>query len=174
MMKQRKRHSLNGRRKSIVEGGIVKAGTEKKKRRATMGVIGDKVYVPGSPAMTLPELLKQAEEEVGRVHVGGALSMHHTMPMVGRRSRNPFETPMPVKYSSRPASPEDLILGEREWAREEWKLLDACFTDERLELGRGDTLASVDVVRGEEVVKRFVSTMGGEEVVATFGDEWHM
>jgi hypothetical protein len=37
-----------------------------RRRRSTlsMGVIGDTVFIPGSPAMILPELLQEAELEV--------------------------------------------------------------------------------------------------------------
>ena len=176
MMKQRKRHSFSGsgfasrRGKSVgvLEGGVVKMGVKaKEERRRTMGVVGNRVYIPGSPAMTLPELLKEAEAEVrndvGPLRVGGDES-------------NPFVTPGPTRLAPGPPSLAMVAWAgdERAWTREEWKLLDACFTDERLEAGGGQVLAPVDFVKAEEVVRRFVELVGGDEVVRRFGEEWNM
>jgi len=176
MMKQRKRHSFSGSRRGksvgVLEGGVVRGGVKAKvERRRTMGVVGDRVYIPGSPAMTLPELLKEAEAEV-RIDVGGS-----GMPLRGGGDeRNPFVTPGPARLvPSPPSAAMDLWDGDKgAWTREEWKLLDACFTDERLEAGGGRVLAPVDFVRAEEVVKRFVGLMGGDEVVRRLGEEWNM
>ena len=178
MIKQRKRHSFSGSRSAgrlgtsagVLEGGVVKVGVKaKEQRRRTMGVFGDRVYIPGSPAMTLPELLKEAEAEV-RNDIGGS-----GQPLrVGEDESNPFVTPVRLAPSPRSAAMGLWIGDKKVWTREEWKLLDACFTDERLEGGGGQVLAPVDFVRAEEVVKRFVGLMGGDEVVRPFGEEWNM
>jgi hypothetical protein len=181
IMMKRKRHSFSGSRSAggrgksvgVLEGGVVKVGMNAKeeRRRRTMGVVGDRVYIPGSPATTLPELLKEAEAEV-RNDVGG-----NGMPLrVGGDESNPFVTPGPARLAPSPPSVTMVPWAgdKRAWTREEWKLLDACFTNERLEAGSGQVLAPVDFVRAEEVVKRFVGMMGGDEAVKQFGEEWNM
>ena len=45
-----------------MEGGINKRGTPR--RRTLRGIVGDQVFIPGSPMMTVPELLQQAERTV--------------------------------------------------------------------------------------------------------------
>lgn len=122
--------------------------------------------------MTLPELLKEAEVEV----VGAT-------PASKRTAHGPFKTPFPTS-SRTPASGlvrEIRAAGveDRVWTRDDWKQLDACFTDERLEAGRRlglgvgeDALAGVDLVRVEDVVARFVALMGGTDVVDSFGATW--
>jgi hypothetical protein len=51
-------------------------------------------------------------------------------------------------------------IGEREWTKEDWKHLDACFTDQRLEVGsrlagaEQNVLASVDMVSIDDVVDK--------------------
>jgi hypothetical protein len=170
-MMERRRQSYSGvdtltkmaRRKTMSGGGIVKARDKesKKERRRSVSVIGDRVYIPGSPVTTLPELLKEAEAEM----VTG------TPVKVG--IRDPFKTPLPQF-----AYPVLFNLGgeQRLWTREDWKQLDACFTDERLEVGHrlqvNEGLAPIDRVRVEDVVQRFMLLMGGEEVVHSLGDEW--
>ncbi|KAG6814665.1 hypothetical protein H0H93_012677, partial [Arthromyces matolae] len=62
---------------------------------------------------------------------------------------------------------------EKPWTKEEWKLLDACFTDERLALGSSSSYASVDFVRPEDVAKRFVDLYGGDDLEA-WGEAWSM
>ena len=52
----------NVRRRSTIEGGINKRGTPR--RRTLGGIVGDQVFIPGSPIMTVPELLQQAERTV--------------------------------------------------------------------------------------------------------------
>ncbi|KAF9456860.1 hypothetical protein BDZ94DRAFT_1326661 [Collybia nuda] len=149
----------DGRRKTIVGGGVHKPKTPaEKQRRATlgtgMGVLGDRVYIPGTPTMTLPELLREAEAQVAgntpakRASVGTLLS--------GRKASfgTPLiMTPVPRQHSS--AAIQAALGEEQVWTREEWKLLDACFTEERLERGLNGTLASVDAVHTDDVVTRF-------------------
>ncbi|GLB39272.1 hypothetical protein LshimejAT787_0604340 [Lyophyllum shimeji] len=160
--KQRSRHSLGlGDARGVASGGITKA-RGKARRRTTLGasvsVIGDRVYIPGSPVVTLPELLREAEAQV----------VAESSPRMTMRTPVAFETPV-----RRGSDATTVVLGERAWTKEEWKLLDACFTDERLELG-GQGMAPVDLVRPENVVARFVQILGGEDVLETFGDAWNM
>lgn len=154
------------------------SASAKRRRRSTLGrMIGDnQVFIPGSPVMTLPELLLQAEEglekEEGVAHgtpvkgSGLELGMH----------RDPFKTPAP-----RGASMLSETREEREetrgWTKDDWKQLDACFTDERLDvaekLGLGsDAIADVDDVKVENVVERFVEMMGGSRVLNGWGTDW--
>jgi hypothetical protein len=130
--------------------------------------------------MTLPQLLQEAEAQVGtpaKAALGKATLTSHRFTTPGAGFSTPlsgskagfgtplFQTPLHLqRYAAG---------GEREWTKEEWKLLDACFTDERLALG-GDAegLAAVDAVHVEDVVVRFISLLGGEAQVCTFGDAW--
>ena len=112
--------------------------------------------------MTLPELLHEAESELD-------------CSMSSRSAHSGFRTPSPAPSSFRqPAAP--LVIdtdGPREWSRSDWKLLDACFTDARLEVGarwgHEGVLGDVDAVELEDVVQRFEDIFGGEEVVAHLG-----
>ncbi|KAI0367221.1 hypothetical protein BV20DRAFT_970877 [Pilatotrama ljubarskyi] len=168
------------RRKSVVEGGISKRSTPVKRRRTIGGVVGDKVIIPGSPAMTVPELLHEAERTVEQrersLHTPlRTLSFHgdgadggsgaFKLPMLDRPA---FETPAPrQRVHSRPLFNPN---GPRSWDKDDWKLLDACFTDERLALGShkrplGEAvLAPVDDVELDRVVDRFLEQTGGVPV----------
>jgi hypothetical protein len=160
-----------------------------RKRRTTiggMGVRGENVFIPGSPATTLPNLLKEVEAEV-------SMEQSPFKPPNDNTSPNPFKTPLPNRNSpflfsglgltpKVPMTPGetcyDPLTGERMWTKEEWKRLDACFTDERLQVGARlglvdeDGLASVDLVDLDNVLTRFVEWMGGEEAVAEYGPDW--
>ncbi|KAI0353411.1 hypothetical protein OH77DRAFT_1427485 [Trametes cingulata] len=179
---RKRRHSSldtamrTARRKSVVEGGITKRSTPVKRRRTFGGVVGDKVIIPGSPAMTVPELLHEAERTVEQrersLHTpsralsylsdsGGAFKL----PALDRPA---FETPAPrQRVHSRPLFNPN---GPRSWDKDDWKLLDACFTDERLALGShkrplGEAvLAPVDDVELDRVVDRFLEQTGGVPV----------
>jgi hypothetical protein len=74
-------------------------------------------------------------------------------------------------------APAESTTGPREWTKADWKVLDACFTEERLHVGaqRGygnDQLADVDDVDLEDVVTRFMCTVGGYEAVHKLGSAW--
>jgi len=178
------------RRRGVSAAGVGKDAREKKRRRSTlgMGVLGDTVFIPGSPATTLPQLLAEAEAEVVRMSpVKGSL-VREGLDGVGQR--DPFKTPLPsrvnltkVSLGSRKQVDEysnnNEESRERIWTKEDWKQLDGCFTDERLAIGHRlpaelarDGLAPVDMVQVSDVVERFLVFMGGLEVVETFGDAW--
>ena len=116
--------------------------------------------------MTLPELLSEAESE---------LDPPTTTTTFLKRGQQTPRTPSPAPSSFRqPEAP--LVIdtdGPREWSRSDWKLLDACFTDARLEIGARwgseGTLGDVDAVELEDVVDRFVDIFGGAEVVSGLG-----
>ena len=113
--------------------------------------------------MTLPELLSEAESELG------------SPTFLKPRQQHIPRTPSPAPASFR--RPEEPLVidtdGPREWSRSDWKLLDACFTDARLEIGARwgseGTLGDVDAVELEDVVERFVDIFGGESVVSGLG-----
>lgn len=143
-----------------------------RRRRSTMGVIGDKVLIPGSPITTLPDLLQRAEEDIFQSSRRSAsLSVMES---------DPLRTPISVKlvnqnnlFRSVSTIPEAYPAGTREWTKADWKLLDACFTDQRISPGDFHSmLAPVDVVSLEDVVARFVNIMGGESLTITFGEAW--
>jgi hypothetical protein len=160
--------------------------SSRRRRRSTlsMGVIGDRVFIPGSPAITLPELLQEAELEVRD-------SPRSLSPLVLPARGDPFLTPMAPRYRVQTATNVPMvdqkkvevydgdIIGEREWTKEDWKHLDACFTDQRLEVGsrlagseQNMLLASVDMVSIDDVVDRFVVSKGGFETITRFGALW--
>lgn len=160
------------RRKSVTNAGILKATD--RRRRSTMGVIGNKVIIPGSPVTTLPELLQQAEEEIS--HLANSSVRYASTPVRKQATRDPFKTPTSVKFADREGgtTPKRHSAGPREWSKEDWKLLDACFTDQRIN-HPGDShevLAPVDAVKLEDVVARFIDMMGGQSLVNTFGETW--
>lgn len=69
---------------------------------------------------------------------------------------------LPVEEPPRYSTIEAAEIDQKEWTRDNWKQLDGCFTDERLEAGsrlglEGHVLADVDQVQIENVVLRFLS-----------------
>lgn len=121
-------------------------------------MVGDKVFIPGSPVTTLPELLKEAEAEVVQRKTPSTSVIGDTL-----------RTPLRVRSSLAIARAQSELprtpQGEGVWSRDDWKQLDACFTDERLEIGArlglgDDGLADVDQVSLEDVVDRFVDFVG--------------
>jgi hypothetical protein len=151
------------RRADLASAGVSKSSSPARSARRSFGVVIDgQVVMTGSPSMTLPELLHEAESELDP----STISSH---------AEADFRTPSPAPSSFRqPAAP--LVIdtdGPREWSRSDWKLLDACFTDARLEVGErwgGEgVLGDVDAVELEDVVRRFEDIFGGAEVVAALG-----
>jgi hypothetical protein len=127
--------------------------------------------------MTLTELLQEAEVTLEQKETDTPPS-----PAV---DDDPFTGPLlvtpPVAAARSDASylyePESVHALKREWTREDWKLLDACFTDERIEIGKRldlgpNVLASVDDIRNEDIVERFVLRMGGSETIHAMGPGW--
>ncbi|KAI0646138.1 hypothetical protein C8Q79DRAFT_1049298 [Trametes meyenii] len=174
---QKRRHSSvdsamrKVRRKSVIEGGVSKRSSPLKRRRTFGGVVGDKVIIPGSPVMTVPELLHEAERSVEQrersLHTPSRAGSLLDSSGVFKRplDQSAFETPGPrQRVHSRPAFNP---TGPRSWDKDDWKLLDACFTDERLALGSharplGEAvLAPVDDVDLDHVVDRFLEQTGG-------------
>lgn len=143
--------------------------------------------------MTLPQLLNQAEVELENdpsvierersilenSPVKGQLTLPESRatsvglpdaPM--RASSNPLMTPnrepvqLPPEFlQDTPAYPTQ-AKDNKEWGKEEWKAMDTCFTDERLDtahrlgLPEGE-LADVDEVNLEDVVDRFTNMLFG-------------
>jgi hypothetical protein len=151
------------RRADLTSAGVRKSVSPARTARRSFGVVVDgNVLMHGSPSMTLPELLHEAESELD--FPSSLKSAHST-------SRTP--SPAPSSFR-RPEAP--LVIdtdGPRDWSRSDWKLLDACFTDARLEVGERwgheGVLGDVDAVDLEDVVRRFEDIFGGEEVVARLG-----
>ena len=158
------RHGSSVARRSVSEGRIAK---DKAKKRASVGtgVIGSQVFISGAPVTTLRNLLDEVEAEVS---------------FIGPPAKNAYETPIRRRSS---LGVFDLSFvsslsqeGERDWTKDDWKLLDACFTDERFVVGVslriGDGLADVEVIDLNHVVDRYISILGGEELVKRFGPGW--
>lgn len=153
----------NARRADLASAGVSKSSSPARPGRRSFGVVVDgRVVTANSPSMTLPELLSEAESELDP-------------PSFLKRGQHTPRTPSPAPASfRRPEAP--LVIdtdGPREWSRSDWKLLDACFTDARLEIGTRwgseGTLGDVDAVELEDVVGRFVDIFGGEAVVSALG-----
>lgn len=151
------------RRADLANAGVSKSPSPARLARRSFGVVvNGRVVMAGSPSMTLPELLYEAESELDS-------------PTVPKHSQHDLRTPSPAPASfRRPEAP--LVIdtdGPREWSRSDWKLLDACFTDARLEVGARwggeETLGDVDAVDLEDVVQRFVDIFGGETVISGLG-----
>ena len=155
------------RRADLTSAGVSKSSSPARSVRRSFGVVVDgRVVTANSPSMTLPELLSEAESE---------LDPPTTTTTFLKRGQQTPRTPSPAPSSFRqPEAP--LVIdtdGPREWSRSDWKLLDACFTDARLEIGARwgseGTLGDVDAVDLEDVVDRFVDIFGGAEVVSGLG-----
>ncbi|KAK0503818.1 hypothetical protein EDD18DRAFT_1344719 [Armillaria luteobubalina] len=130
------------RRRRTIDGGISKSSPvrlggafvtpAKGRRRETLGgVIGDRVYLPGSPVMTLEGLLQEAEAQV-------------------MSARKPVSSKESLEKSSVTMEPSNV------WTKDEWKLLDMCLTEERYVAGGGNIMAEVDDVDIDAVVGRFL------------------
>ncbi|KAJ2923865.1 hypothetical protein H1R20_g13228, partial [Candolleomyces eurysporus] len=182
--------SQESRRRNLLGSGVGKgdsrevAERERKRRRATlgMGVIGDRVVIPGSPSVTLPELLHQAEKEVLN-HSPVKVSAVATPPLTRASldAKRLFETPVRKEVSPTvvvfPVWNQTYEGEERPWTKEEWKVLDSCLTDERLDVRGGysphaQELKPVDEIDVDNVVERFVGMAGGDDVVNAYGSSW--
>lgn len=174
----------SARRADVAGSGIVKALSPqqaKKVRWSTMGgVINGRVVMPDSPSMTLPELLHEAEVSLttSRAEDSPSSKAGYSTPRVLKTSwrRDPFLTPAPSGLRARSTWAETSLYidtaGPRDWMKNDWKLLDACFTDERLASGRNGAMADAGTVDLEEVIKRFVTLMGGEDAIRRMGASW--
>ncbi|KAJ3734342.1 hypothetical protein DFJ43DRAFT_993538 [Lentinula guzmanii] len=155
----------DNRRKTLSGAGICKGQARTTLRHSLGTVIGDMVYMPGSPVTTLGGLLEEAEREV-QVEQSKGLT-----PRVPKSISK--ENALDLEDGSRHGEQSAL----REWSKEEWKILDACFTDERIDLAsksssvsclstfndRDDEipLAEVDLVDVDNVIERFIIESGG-------------
>lgn len=187
--------SQESRRRGLLGSGVGKgesreaADRERKRRRRStlgMGVIGDRVVIPGSPSVTLPELLDQAEKEVLKqnspVKVQAVATPPPRPPSRVSDAKRLFETPVrnevplptPTAMVAFPVWNQAYEGEERPWTKEEWKVLDSCLTDERLEVDGGYTqeLKSVDDIDVDNVVERFVAMAGGDDMVCAYGSSW--
>ncbi|KAJ3900024.1 hypothetical protein F5879DRAFT_809899 [Lentinula edodes] len=154
----------DSRRKTLSGAGISKGKLRSTPRRSLGTVVGDMVYIPGSPVTTLGGLLKEAEKEV---------------------QEEQFRAVSPRISKSEDDHQNDQQLAYKEWTKEEWRILDACFTDERIDLasrsssnsissplndGHEDVpLAEVDFVDVDVVVQRFIVEMGGDDITNARG-----
>ncbi|KAJ3796873.1 hypothetical protein GGU11DRAFT_684903 [Lentinula aff. detonsa] len=155
----------DNRRKTLSGAGICKGQARTTLRHSLGTVIGDMVYMPGSPVTTLGGLLEEAEREV-QVEQSKGLT-----PRVPKSISK--ENALDLEDGSRHGEQSAF----REWSKEEWKILDACFTDERIDLAsksssvsclstfndRDDEipLAEVDLVDVDNVIERFIIESGG-------------
>ncbi|EED83299.1 predicted protein [Postia placenta Mad-698-R] len=153
----------SARRRSALESGISKNSPRKERRRTFGGFVGDEVVIPGSPNISLPELLKEPAPPAEHIKVA-AFSRLAAQP---QSFATPTKTQLALAASSR-AAPEVNDKGAlpSTWCKADWKLLDSCFTDERLSLGEtrglsGNSLAPVDDVDVECVADRFMQLLDG-------------
>lgn len=117
----------------------------------------------------MPELIREAETELEKSFNGS------------QRFTTPIRANLFVASSSNTQyiDPSRLFdpTGPREWGKNDWKILDACFTDERLDaaekIGMTEgSLMDVTDIRLDDVVNRFVEVIGGDTVLVTLGPSW--
>jgi len=121
-------------------------------------VIDGHVMMTSSPSMNLPELLHKAQSKLDSStfsrHASPAFRMPSPAPSIFKQP----EVPLVIDTD-----------GLHEWSWSDWKLLNACFTDVRLEIGArwgGEgVMGDMDAVNLEGVVQRFEDIFGGAEVV---------
>lgn len=149
-------------RRNLLASGISKASP--RKRSSSNGSF----VRPISPA-AMPELIREAETELEKSFTGS------------ERFMTPVRANLSVVSTSHPRhiDPSQLFdpTGPREWGKNDWKILDACFTDERLDvaekMGMNEgCLADVTDIRLDDVVNRFVEVIGGDGVLANLGPSW--
>lgn len=117
----------------------------------------------------MPDLIREAESELEKSF----------------SSSERFTTPMRVNFSVASTSQSGYVdpsrlfdpTGPREWGKNDWKILDVCFTDERMDAAEKmgmieGSLADVTDIRLDEVVSRFVRIIGGDTVLAALGPSW--
>jgi hypothetical protein len=156
-----------------VVSGVSGSAERKHKRKASRGgLVGDKVVIPGTPGMDLPELLEQAVEVCSKHQSVSGLSID-----APSRSASRQGSLCPVSRAPTPSTVDYDESGSRRWIRDDWKRLDACFTDERLELAAnrgmgGGGLVDVDEVDLDNVVMRFIAMMGGSDTIDAYGSGW--
>ncbi|EGN92530.1 hypothetical protein SERLA73DRAFT_79466 [Serpula lacrymans var. lacrymans S7.3] len=160
--------SRKTRRKTLFDAGITKSSdspSTRLRRRTFGGVVGDKVFIPGSPITTLPALLQEAEGTI-----------HQFTPNKPAQTES-YKAPISSINAALNEVSESIDPSNRKWTKEDWKYLDACFTEERLsvgaQLGQDEgSLSGVDEVVVEDVVDRFVLLKGGIDIVDNFGPLW--
>ena len=155
----------HARRRKLLESGISKASPRK---RSTGGLRDDTFVRPISPA-AMPGLIREAESELEKSFSGSD------------RFTTPVRANLSMASTSYPRYVDPSLLfdstGPREWEKNDWKILDACFTDERLDLAEKmgmaeGSLADVTDLRLDDVVNRFTDVIGGDAVLATLGSSW--
>ena len=153
------------RRRNLFASGISKASPRK---RPTGSSRGDSFVRPISPA-AMPDLIREAETELEKSFNGG------------ERFATPIRANLSVASSSQSRYVDPIRLfdptGPREWGKNDWKIVDVCFTDERLDtaerMGMAEgSLADVTDIRLDDVVNRFVEVIGGDAVLAALGPAW--
>jgi hypothetical protein len=150
-------------RRNLLASGISKASL---RRRSTGGSQSDSFVRPISP-MSMPDLIQEAESELEK-------SFHGS-----ERFVTPIRANLSAAFASRYIDPSRLFdpTGPREWGKNDWKILDACFTDERLDtaekMGMAEgSLADVTDIRLDDVVNRLVEVIGGDTVLVAMGPSW--
>ena len=165
------------RRKTVVPECVSKAYTPSVTfRRWTFAVSSDVAELDSvAQERTLPELLQEAEQEL--IREGTPLRTPQSLRI---RSAGGYNTPT---TSTAAAGDQSLFKipqlppGPRAWTKGDWKWMDSCFTDVRLQMaekrGSGEgNLPGVEEISFEDVMERFVELMGGMEVVESFGTDW--
>ncbi|CCL99775.1 uncharacterized protein FIBRA_01797 [Fibroporia radiculosa] len=153
LLKASRRHSMTGAR-------VTKHSSPISRRHTLGGIIGDKVIIPGSPSILLPDLLKSNESAIH-------LERSSLRSAAGRDLvKTPSRSSDPPSTSSQSASP-----ASQEWTKADWKILDGCFTDERLVVGMSQHLSAgvlgdVDDVILGSVVDRYIEQIGGVDALA--------
>ncbi|KAF9648372.1 hypothetical protein BDM02DRAFT_3269586 [Thelephora ganbajun] len=148
-------------RRNLLASGISKTSPRKRSKG------NDSFVRPISPA-ALPELIKEAETELEKSFTGSGRFMTPIRANLSVASTSDSRFTDPSRFDP---------MGPREWGKNDWKILDACFTDERLDvaekMGMAEgSLADVTDVRLDDVVNRFVEAIGGDAVLVALGPSW--
>ena len=154
----------SARRRSVMRSGVGK--TPSSTRRGTLGGV-----INGTPHTTLAELLKEAEATI-ILEEGSLYGLTPAKPSSSSKTLDHDISSNPQLQAARSTfkSPTVTDVGPRGWSKSDWKVLDTCYTDERLALG-GGSLAPADTVDLGKIVDRFTAKMGGT-VMATMGLSW--
>ncbi|KAF8508245.1 hypothetical protein BU17DRAFT_70877 [Hysterangium stoloniferum] len=141
------------RRKSLSSGGGV---LQFKPRQTAHSPLSQTTFLaPHSPAVSAKEALEEAESDI---RARSASPMRIVTPMRSMSLHGEIATSLPIEMSS-----QEGREGQQpavEWGKVHWKMLDTCFTDERLAVGETmglhGKMASVDDVALDAIVERFL------------------
>lgn len=109
-------------------------------------------------AISAEDALQEAETEIR------ASPARFTTPLRTVTPHSRFVTPSPLAFGNLQPLPQEST--EKDWTKAHWKMLDSCFTDERIALGEAKGLtgmAGVDDVDFDSIIERFFVDAGSAD-----------